>query len=212
MLGDPRPGGLWEGCRGLRWKATGVLLDYGNMPQPTQINPDDIRWQNGEMLERPEHAQQLALISCNWTRVERALAALLGALLHTGYGGSVEQRIKQHEKNSGLLNAVVNTPTKIEMILEAARYELSEDTLKKLRALVEKVQTRSKERNTVIHAVWGVCDIYPNDLILIPKVGQPRDKQVRYSKRDFENIVTRLNELREELNDFKDTVWAEMFP
>ncbi len=61
--------------------------------------------------------------------------------------------------------------------------------------VLDKLKKAGKGRNTVAHAVWGICDTEPDALILLPTFGH----KLIYKKDDFEIIIEQIKSAKTEL-------------
>src|ERR1700730_11223503 len=135
------------------WMQLKFLLRVGPTHMPQQIHfsePIQIDLTAETIMQRPELAKHIALISALWNRIDAALATLLAALLGTEarVGMTMYLAIQADGAKRAALDAIVamrmTTPEKIEF-----------------QAILQEVSKRSCERNDVIHGAWGISPRSP---------------------------------------------------
>ena len=68
--------------------------------------------------------------------------------------------------------------------------------------IIPEIRRRAKERVPFAHGYWVIWDAYPNGLILRPILDFKYQKPMLYTMKDFEEIESRLQGLRDTINNF----------
>jgi len=173
------------------------------MPQPIRTKSGhgfSARYEPFRVLERPNLAAKIGLVSTAWSGIEERLAILLSIILNPSQKG---RDLFGH----AILNSVISIPAKINIFNSVIR--VSRDS-RKYKVLVDRllpeVRTRAEERNRVIHAIWGVSISYPNDLIALPTWDRMVDPPIRYTEKDFDDIFKRITDTNDKLKAFHDSL------
>lgn len=178
------------------------------MPQPFDPNKarHNIVDRSCGLLNRPRCAALIAAVASEWTRIEHALADLIGAttgVSHPVHIDGLQTNMWRTEPNIGAqatFRAAETIHAKItafERAWEAIGFpehlkDMREDLFKNLRA-------RARERNQIVHAVWCFVDDYPEDVL---RKDHSTETFVRYTPQDLRQIITRLVELQNCLFEF----------
>ena len=160
------------------------------------------------ILERPDLAAHIGAISGLWNDIETRMNIFLASLL--GDEAETVIAVFQSIQNDGARRAAADAicslkldPTEREAYQEAQRL----------------VGARYADRNSIVHGAWGISDTYPDSLlwmdvrdsttqaVLLMKLQGPthteerkrvqakfQRKILRYEKRDFEEIESRIND------------------
>jgi hypothetical protein len=134
----------------------GWLTSRSVMPQP--VRPlITINFAPEVILQRPEFAVHIALIAAKWTDIQVTLGHLLSKL--TGSEG---------EAVTAIYLCLTSDSAKRASFEAAAAINLHDDSQRKeFAALMKYVGDRGKERNKIVHGMWGISDDYPGKMILI---------------------------------------------
>jgi hypothetical protein len=125
-----------------------------DMPQPIKNGLPPL-YSPEAIDSRPELAVHIAKISAMWSEIETLVGLLLSHIL----GAHAEVGVAMYLALSGAASQ--------RAALEgAATAQLKEPELIDVLALIEKISKRQKERNNIVHGMWGIHPDYPNDLIL----------------------------------------------
>lgn len=164
------------------------------------------------VLERPELAAHVTVISQYWNEIDSRIGAYLAALM--GDESIVAVSVYLNIQNDGAKRAAIDTITSL---------KLSPEEYQKLQAILRKIGDRYGERNDAIHGAWGVSPEYPDALLWADTRHSARfiaaaataskppsdDEIIEYQKRlmvyrlqDFQNIEGRLRAVYEELCEF----------
>ncbi len=160
------------------------------MPQPILVQS----WTRPALCltKRPAQAVLIAAIANEWTLVEGAMVGIVGNAFGRPYK---EGEIFELATSSFPLSMAMASAETIR-----SRLSMMENTLGRLikgttllpawSALERDLRARSKERNRVVHANWGLSDEYPNDLIEVKAEGLPG--YFKWSVRDFQGVADRV--------------------
>src|SRR5262249_15181621 len=193
-------------------------IGANHMPQPIHFRePIQIDLRAEAIMERPEFAKHIALISALWNRIDATLATLLAALLGTEArtGMTMYFAIQADGSKKAVLVAIVS--------LQMTTTEKGE-----FQTIMQDVSKRICERNNVIHGAWGISPSYPGKLLWSDSrdatrafmgftetarrptafdewAGTLMELQKRmlvYEEQDFINIEQRLTATANKLRDF----------
>src|SRR3954447_17962608 len=189
----------------------------GNMPQPvTGLKHLVIR--PAELAQRPELAARIAAIAAQWTMIESDLAELFVALLGADENAALSIYLEFFDR--GVRRIVFDT---------LARSRMERDTLKAFRTLFDKINAKSKARNTIVHGFWAVSDDHADGLILLDANDYHREDfafkhaklstrseevvwseaswsrigMMKYTHSDFSEIFLEISKLEDEIADFR---------
>lgn len=185
-------------------------------PVPRPIPPGKtagISFEPRDLAKRQQLAAHVAVIAGMVTNAELITVVLLLALLKT-----------ESEVVGSLFTAVENEGARITMLKSTAEHCLEKVDFDNFTKVLSNFKKRRKERNDVVHGVWGIAEDVPDALVWIdprdfikwmskrPPPGVPivegamRESLLTaarlYDERDFVAIEDRLNQFRHDLNDF----------
>lgn len=173
------------------------------MPQPV-VGPTESYVGPEALTRNPELATQIAIIVSAWADVENELGEILAGLFH-------------HKSRAPVISGFYtlnSLPAKLDFLRAAAKKRLPPDLYRELSEnIIPEIRRRSKERGTVVHGMWADSKQHPEALLLYPPIWQlviNNAVPMKYKKRDFENIVGRIYELREKLTQFSSQIHALM--
>ena len=189
-----------------------------DMPQPVHYSHKiDFNFTPASLLERPELAARIALISGLWNEIEARIIAFLAIMAN-----------EQAKMAISIFFAVKNDAAKRATIETISHQNLSPADFDRFQEVLSETGKRYNERNTMVHGLWGVSAKYPDKLLWADiknttmlhvdmlKMAQPsfkpeeREKRliqsqkefVVYSKKDFDDIIARMNGTYEQLSNF----------
>lgn len=147
------------------------------------------------ILERPKIAALIGAIAAEWGDVDELLLCIFNYL-------TFAKPIPVGAHSSSPLSAAifgkfVSTGNKCEMIdsLLALRAPSKRDEF----ALIKSdLLSKSRERGTLVHSAWSVCDDYPEDLIFFGKNGE----WIKYTEKCFSASLDRFSAVRASTQDF----------
>lgn len=187
------------------------------MPQPYKgafsCSPDALE-------DRPELARHIGVIASMWTYLELQLVELLSAMLN------IEAPLA-----TVMCVAIRNDGARDAAIKAAAEYSLNETELGDFEDVIEKMKTPRKQRNDVVHGLWGITRNSKSKLIWIDprlaasfhahlsKLTKPYDRRLvtstnkittkmfgaimAYTEQDFLEIEAKIKEAEEALSQFR---------
>jgi hypothetical protein len=184
------------------------------MPQPLRQWFTDITFGANALAERPNLALGIASVASAWTEIEVTLGILLSTMLHTEIRIGISMYLAL--KGSAAQDAVLSA---------AADAKLPIDLKREFAPLLRMIRKRAKERNDVVHGLWGVSPQLLDVLIHCPAGHFIRDLAQAYARhisfgadrgprsefvsvlktydaRDFVEIISRLYDLKMQLKDF----------
>ena len=158
--------------------------------------------------QRPGCAVLIATISSEWARLEHELTSMFGAA--TGLNSATSKDTWQSSPNLAAfaaLAALESLHARIAAITAAFDAIDIDARLKTSFAQISlELRKRAKERNAIIHGLWGIVDNYPNDVIL--KSAPQTNDLKRYTQKDFEQAIERLTETGSRVSNFTFQVTA----
>jgi hypothetical protein len=139
--------------------------------------------------QRPDILLRVATIVTNWSLIEDELTTIYGLVM----GDYIT--LPKNILDSGLAWSPPNHPiafqifekiqslyAKLDLIDGILEWRAKQHQLAAFRDIHRKsIQKSYAKRNQIAHGIWGVCEDYPLDAVLLPKFG----RQMRYSLRDF---------------------------
>jgi hypothetical protein len=123
------------------------------MPQPLKRNKH-FQLTAGALAMRPKLAAQIATIAALWSGTE-------------AYHGIILAKVLQWEPTAGaaMYVAITSSVAQRTALLEAASIKLPAERCTELQDILVEANARAKERNTIVHGIWGFSDNYPNALL-----------------------------------------------
>jgi hypothetical protein len=187
------------------------------MPQPVHYShPIHFEFEPVSLLQRPQLAARIAMISATWNDIEARIAAFLAAL--SGNEAQTVISIFLALRIDSAKRSAIDTISVLK--LSTADHDRFQQVLKEL-------NKRYGERNTMVHGNWGISEKYPNKLLwadirdttimntnMMKLVGDQHAKERRamlvavqkkfvvYGEEDFIKISDRMIVAYDELRDF----------
>lgn len=149
--------------------------------------------------KRPARAIRIAAIAAGWALVEEDLALLYGYLLGTGERSATRRRHTLDPVGIQVFEALHALNNRIELLNRLAKWRSPIVEKTAVQELSKEVRRVSLLRNRVVHGLWGICDEYPDDLILH---GTLDDSESRiYKDHDLKQVLTKVRTLHARLYD-----------
>ena len=170
---------------------------HTEMPQPIKATQGLIaRGGPKVILERPRLAALLGAITAVWGDVDNLFSDIFNLITFAKF-----IPVGAHSRST-LSSAVFDQSftsyaAKIEVIKRVVAIRYPKKFHDEFDELTTDLRAKAKERNRLIHGAWQVCDKYPTDLIRIRD-----EKWIRYTERDFNDVLERSVLTRNALNDF----------
>jgi hypothetical protein len=162
-----------------------------DMPQPLRGKNIIVTQGPGKILERPELAAQLANVVSDWRNVEEILEFIYSKILRSSTNS---QSHGVTDIVSGqIFESIYTLDAKLKLIDSAFKtfYHPTHETFIKL---CPDIRNRGRDRNKLVHNTWGICEAYPDALILTSFNGS-----MIYKLKDFVDMSTRTQVLAEKL-------------
>ena len=160
------------------------------MPQPITSPGGAYRAFPKHVLERPKLAALLGAIAAQWGFVDRSLLDI--------FERATSKSFHRDEVATTIFDTLGAQGPKLDLIERMIELRLPDETKKKWKAIRKMIRDRSGERNPLIHGAWNISDAHPHELILLKVSGQA----ILYTERDFVEILDRVVELSNSVNDF----------
>lgn len=179
------------------------------MPQPLtdrQREKARISWGFDSLQKRPDCALGVAKVASAWAFLEFELVAMFfSATGDWDIGEDGEAEGTGHPLAVAALGSLESTSAKLDVIaagIESYVPSLSVD----FEQLKIGIRQCAKERNKVVHAVWGTSEKYPRDVIRVVTFD---DAFIKYTPRDFDSITKRIKTQVDRVSEFHDDCgWA----
>lgn len=124
------------------------------MPQPVHFTRAiHFEFVPDAVLQRPELAARIAVISGLWNEIEARIASFLSALAG---GDATVISVFLAIKNDGAKRSTIDTISEL---------KLSPDDHTRFQAILKLIGERYSDRNKVIHGAWGISKEYPDKLL-----------------------------------------------
>jgi hypothetical protein len=125
------------------------------MPQPVHFSTRiPFSFAPEGLLERPELATQIAIISSLWNEIEARISAFLAALV--GSESKTVIAVYLAIKNDGAKRATIDTIT---------QQKLSATDFARFQEILRTIGSRYNDRNKVVHGAWAISPKYPGKLL-----------------------------------------------
>lgn len=110
-----------------------------------------------QVRQRPDLAIRIAIVANSWATLEAAAASCLGVIMRAEAQGTI-----------AILSKISTATARAQAIREIAKATLPEPQLKQLNAMMKKFESLAKQRNDVVHGMWGVSGQHPAALVWAP--------------------------------------------
>jgi len=157
-----------------------------------KINPHALR-------SRAKLATHIGIIASMWSEIEEELVWLYVTALRTTPAVA-----------AATLEKVFSLAIRLDMTRSALQLRYTPEVLKRFNALAETVKTRSRERNSIVHAMWTVHRNHPGALIRLAGITDPKLRIDKYALRDFVEIEMRLLQLQIDLRLFAQSLGSSL--
>ena len=159
------------------------------------------------ILQRPELAAHAANVCANWALIEWEMAWLYALLMGRSLPKIHKNNIPMHPAAIQIFDALNSLAPRIDLIERLLRLTAPQQVEQFERVLRDKIKKRFNERSVIAHGMWGLCDAYPDALILVKST----DHSKIYRKHDFVQVSKRILELRDEMQAFTSTVASALY-
>lgn len=162
------------------------------MPQPLSENQHEgTYWRHDSLEERPACAAGVAKVASAWAFLEFSLIMMFyQATGDPERDESGEVELIGHQLAFSALSALESTTAKLDVIAAGIASYLPEKSAS-FDELRNGIRSCARERNRIVHAVWGVNKKYPDDIIRVETFD---DKFIKYTPQDFETVAQRIKE------------------
>lgn len=195
------------------------MCDPGDdMPQPLR-RAKTVQFGADHVSQRPQLAIAITRIVVLWSIVETNLGRILAEIL--GADASI---------GVAMYNALVGNAGQEAVLRAVVAEKLSKDDADRFNDLLDEMRSRARERNRIVHGMWGIADTEPDKLIwqdqrVWAKTIAERFSRMRfdrmppplefdpnlpsgakgafvYSDKDFKDIEARILKFSNELEEF----------
>lgn len=150
----------------------------------------------GTLLKRPELAALIGSICSDWAYLESSLRMFYAHLMGVYLDPTPGYELPSHPVANQIFEEIQTINSRIQLVRKLAEWVIKDEQQKnEVLDVLDKLKKAGKGRNTVAHAVWGICDSEPDALILLPTFGH----KLIYKKRDFETIIEQIKSANKEL-------------
>ena len=180
------------------------------MPQPLPVGKSSSFGPN-LILKRPELAAQAGNVCANWALVEDAMMLLYGLLMGMYLpklsAPGFEPLPPTHPVAYQIFDALNALAPRLDLLIRLCKWKaLPEETEHLERTLAPIVRKRFSERSIVAHGSWGICDDYPDALIL----QRTYDGNQIWRKDDFEQTSERIVELLKQMHALTGSIYERL--
>jgi hypothetical protein len=156
------------------------------------------------LLKRADLAAEIGNICVNWNLVEDALMNLYALIMGDYLPRLTAELIAKLEHEAGtklhfgasthpvarqIFDALNAFNPRLQLVEKLLVWRVSPANVSYFRkTIMPSLRKRFAERSLIAHGKWGVCDKYPDELILMPTFGP----NMRYKKRDFQDVSKRI--------------------
>lgn len=162
------------------------------MPQPlTEHQSEGTRWSINSLQERPTCAAGVAKVASTWAFLEFSLIEMFfQATGEPELQDDGDLQLVGHPLAVCSLGSLESTTAKLDVIAAgiAAYVPTMSAPFQQLRT---GIRACAKERNLIVHAVWGINDRYPDHII---RVETFYDRFIKYTPDDFDKVADRIKE------------------
>lgn len=179
------------------------------------------------LLETPEVAVHLGIVTSLWSEMEAMLAESFGVL--AGQDAIIATKLFTTIENEGSRKAVF-------MALANEKLKNEKDLLAELVAIFKIVKEKGSNRNTVAHGVWGSSPQHKDaifctniqewlvwqsavtesslmeDVWQLMEIERRWPSAIGYRESDFKNMEDPIRELTERIRKFRKTLKARLHP
>ena len=170
------------------------------MPQPlTEFQDQGTSWNWNSLDARPECALGAARVASAWAFLEFLLIEVFfNATGDIELTDGEEPAFNGQRLASSTLSALESLTAKLDVIASGIDYYVPSTSaaFEQLRGGIRKC---GRERNRIVHAVWGTNANFPNDII---RVQIFEDQNIKYTPQDFADTVQRINDQRVKIEEF----------
>jgi len=144
------------------------------------------------VLQRPALAAQALNVCANWALIEHNLTVLYSLLMGKYVEAPRGFEPPIHPVARQIFDTLNNLGARLDLLLRLARWCAPPEMAEKIeRDIIPKLWKRFTERSEIAHGVWGVCNDYPDALILVREF----DGNLVYKEHDFKQASQRMVEL-----------------
>ncbi len=171
------------------------------MPQPLMVG-NRVGTGPNILLKRAELAAEIGNICVNWNLIENTLMHLYALVMGDYQPKLSADVIAQLEREAGtklyflpsthpvglqIFEALNAFNPRLQFLEKLLVWRVSKERVKYFReTIMPRLRKRFAERSLIAHGRWGICDKYPDELILMATFGT----SMRYKKRDPRCVET----------------------
>jgi|KBSMisStaDraftv2_1062788.scaffolds.fasta_scaffold783239_1 hypothetical protein len=162
------------------------------MPQPlTENQSEGTYWRWDSLEERPACAAGVAKVASYWAFLEFSLIMMFfQATGDPEWDDFGEVEIVGHQLAFSTLSVLESTTAKLDVIAAGIASCLPGKSAA-FDQLRKGIGSCARERNRIVHAVWGVNKVYPDHIIRVEKFDH---KFIKYTLKDFDDVAQRIKE------------------
>ena len=160
------------------------------MPQPlTDHQSEGTSWGINSLQERLGCAAGIAKVASTWAFLEFSLVMMFfQATGEPEVQDDGEVELIGHPLAVSSLSSLESTTAKLDVIAAGIAFYLPEMTTA-FAQLRSGIRSCARERNRIVHAIWGINDKYPDHIIRVETFD---DKFIKYTPQDFDNVSERI--------------------
>lgn len=136
-----------------------------------------------------------------WALIENDLSLIYSYLLGTTLPQPPDRfHPPLHPLGLQVFEALHALNNRIDLLNRLAKWQATTKERERIEDLIIQLRKASNLRNGIVHGMWGICDDYPDDLILHPSFEEAGPR--RYREHDFDQVQGKLRALHEALFAF----------
>jgi hypothetical protein len=155
------------------------------------------RYVSEAVEKRPARAIRIAGIAAGWALVEEDLALLYSYLLGTGERSAKRRRHTLDPVGIQVFEALHALNNRIDLLNRLAKWRSPAGEQATITQLSTEVRRVSLLRNRIVHGLWGICDDFPDDLVLHGTLEEPEARI--YKDHDLKQVLVRVRALHANL-------------
>lgn len=169
------------------------------MPQPLPVGKTVTTGPN-YILRRAELAAHAANVCANFTLIEKCMVDIYSLVLGETmpFKPLAVRGPMVHPVGIQIFDSLNSLGARMDLLTKLLSWYAAPKIFADFRDNIAlQIFKRFAERSTIAHGNWGVCDDYPDALILLPAFGS----QQIWKKRDFEAVSSRILSVNKSLTE-----------
>lgn len=168
------------------------------MPQPLPAGKS-VHFGPNRILKRPEQAAHMGNVCANWSLIEGDMVSLYALLMGTYLPSVAGFSPPAHPVAYQVFDSLNALGPRLDLLNRLCRWRAQEAEADHLQQVLSPfIRKRYAERSRVAHGQWGICEEYPDALMLMQTFGATQI----WKQHDFEELSERIVDLHMQLLAF----------